>query len=837
MPSFAIAIFLGAFLLFQLQPLIGKFILPWFGGAPEVWTTCMLFFQVLLLAGYAYAHASAQWLKPRVQVLVQVILVVGALALLPITPTDSWKPGGAGNPTGQILLLLLGSIGLPYFVLSATSPLMQHWFSRVCPGKSPFRLFALSNAASLIALLSFPFFVESHFTRSLQARVWGWGLAVYAAGILWCGTRVWRTIPEAPPSAGAGRDRPPGGAQRILWLALPMCASVLLLATTNKICQEVAVIPFLWVLPLSLYLLTFIISFDSPRWYQRLPWGVLLAASAAACCWALFKGPNASIELQILIYSAGLFVSCMICHGELYRLKPEPGRLTGYYLAIAGGGALGGIFVALIGPLIFNDYYELQIGLTLCVGLLALVQLREWMLAGMARWIGLSRRERWQRSLAFAGLLVGMLALANIFWYEATHFSQDRVLRTRSFYGTLTIYRKDDDDPGMRGLSLAHGRTLHGLQFTDPERAQWPTTYYGTQSGIGLAMNALPAEPRRIGLVGLGVGTLATYARPGDFVHVYEINPDVVKLAGSYFTYLSNCQGRVEITPGDARLSLEREAPQQFDLLVLDAFNSDAIPVHLLSREAFSMYERHVRTNGIIAVHVSNKSLNLEPVVMNLARELGYRAAVIEVMAPADQPWLMSPVWVLLTRDSETLRRPDIRIAARPARMNVGSIPVWTDDFASLFQILHKDVGPQMDAAFTGPRCEQAYARYDAGDYAGAIAVFRSSLKQRPRSPVLLSDFAFLLATCPEASLRNLPEAVTLAEKACEVTHYQDVADLGTLAAVYSESGRFAEAAGMAEKAVAFAEASGDEVMAEKNREMIELYRAGKPFHESRLRP
>src|ERR1043166_2734458 len=405
MPAYALTIFIGAFLLFQVQPLIGKFVLPWFGGGPSVWTTCLLFFQIVLLAGYAYAHFTTRWLKPRAQAVVHLGLLIAALALLPVTPANAWKPTPGGNPTLQILVLLAVTLGLPYFVLASTGPLIQQWFSRAHPGVSPYRLYALSNIGSLLALVSYPFYFETHFTRKSQAAMWGWGLAAYA---LCCGFGAWKlwkgerrekrgerstenedaTATASPKSENADLEirapiaHPPlaphpSSLSRLLWLLLPACASALLLATTNKMCQDVAVIPFLWILPLGLYLLSFIICFDSPRWYIRFPFTLALIAAAVAMTWALFEGIDASAQKQVVIYSAGLFVCCLVCHGELYRLRPEPRYLTSFYLMIAAGGALGGLFVAVIAPMIFTDYYEFHWSLFSCALLFLVVCLLE----------------------------------------------------------------------------------------------------------------------------------------------------------------------------------------------------------------------------------------------------------------------------------------------------------------------------------------------------------------------------------------------------------------------------------------------------------------------------
>ncbi|MGA3284481.1 MAG: fused MFS/spermidine synthase [Verrucomicrobiota bacterium] len=851
---YALTIFTGAFLLFLVQPLIGKYILPWFGGVPAVWTTCMLFFQVLLLGGYAYAHFSSRRLKPRAQAIMHLALVVAALALLPITPADSWKPDGTENPTLRILALLAVSIGLPYFVLASTSPLMQHWFSRTHPGVSPYRLFALSNVGSLLALVSFPFFFETQFTRTTQARLWGWGMAVYAIGCGFCAVKLWRAAGNealkseagsqkfegrASQKTGAGRqeamppDLRPSTLDRLLWLLLPAGASVLLLAMTNMMCQEVAVIPFLWVLPLVLYLLSFIICFDNLRWYARFPFAVALLAAWGGICWILFKGTEASIGLQLSVYSAGLFICCMVCHGELYRLRPNPRHLTGYYLMIAAGGALGGLFVAVIAPLIFTGYFELQWGLLLGGGLYLVVLAR-----GRDAGEGKPGRKRaravkQQRRLTLAGFSAALVVLGMALWYQVYQPHDWSVYRTRNFYGVLSVFKHEKDDPELCYSELVHGRTLHGLQFADPVRAAWPTTYYSESSGVGLVLRSLPAGQRRVGLVGLGAGTLATYAQAGDDFHFYEINPEVERLATSRFTFLSHCRGKVEITTGDARLSLEREPPQNFDLLVLDAFSSDAIPVHLLTREAFTIYQRHLKTNGIIAVHVTSGSLNLEPVVANLAPCFNYQLITVESLPPRDQPWITTSFWVLLSRDGAILDSPAIRLAGRPPLTNSVSIRLWTDDFASLFQILRSELALQDNPEFEGAQSIVAHNLYQQGDFAGAIAQFRHALKTLPHSPLLLNNLAFLLGTCPDASLRNVPEATRLAEKACQLTHYRAPAFLSTLGVVYSEAGRFPEAIWMAEKACALAGQSGEQALLQKNQELLELYRAHRPYDEA----
>ncbi len=721
---FALTIFTGAFLLFQVQPLIAKFILPWFGGGPGVWTTCMLFFQVLLLGGYAYAHVISRWLKPRAQAIVHLALLVAALALLPIVPSEAWKPTGSENPVPRILALLLVTLGLPYFVLSATGPLMQQWFSRANPGRSPYRLYALSNAGSLLALLSYPVLFEPNFTRKAQAGLWAWGLGAFVVFCGFCALRLWKSETRNPKSEGNPKPetrnpktepgvgevgsmgasvvadvpvrpsdfgpRPSFGLRtsafglHSLWLLLPACASVLLLATTNKMCQDVAVIPFLWVLPLALYLLSFILCFDSPRWYKRLPYTLALIVLCAAVCWALPKQSAIPILAVLGIYSAALFVCCMICHGELYRLRPEPDRLTSFYLMIAAGGALGGLFVAVIAPLVFDSYAELPWGLFGCGLLLLITCARDPAPASLSRWLWLAAQG------------VGVVVLGVALLGQSHKFAKTRVLIARNFYGVLSVSEELKDSADMRHFALFHGQTLHGLQFVHPIGATWPTAYYTDNSGVGLAVVSLPKGDRRMGLVGLGVGTLAAYARTNDYLHFYEIDPEVLRVATNRFTYLPHCKGKVECTLGDARLSLEREPSQQFDLLALDAFSSDSIPVHLLTREAFVMYDRHLKTNGVIAVHISNKNLDLEPVLANVARECHYQMAVIESNTEQPHPfWKLEAGWILLTRNPAFLDSPNIRKAIKPPEAHPKKVPLWTDDFTSLYQILYqRPVGP-----------------------------------------------------------------------------------------------------------------------------------------------
>lgn len=747
MLPFALTLFASAFLLFAVQPLVGKYILPWFGGGPGVWTTCLLFFQTLLLGGYLYAHLSATRLSPRRQVLLHFALLAVALVLLPIAPAADWKPVDSANPIGRILVLLLATVGLPYFVLSATGPLLQHWFGQVHPGRSPYRLYALSNAGSLLALIGYPFYFERFFTRPVQSSLWSAGLGGFALLCAWCAWRVWRAAPATatPDPASSGACTSP--LDRLLWFSLAAVASILLLSTTNQLCQDLAVIPFLWVLPLALYLLSFILCFDHPRWYSRAGFSALFALGALVDVYLLFSGHHARLAQQITGYSVALFAACMLCHGELFRLRPATRELTAFYLHLAAGGAAGAFVVAVIAPLAFDRYLELQLGLWLLSYLVAVLAFRHRSLAlafgtatgaalaalvvpalsatakrgtgsfvafsdhlvALARdhglvlaavagvfLLGTLDRRGWLRAWrprAGAFLLLASVALGILVLVQLKRDAGTAVATSRDFYGVLKVFEHERQDRDLHYYSLVHGATSHGLQFAEPPQADWPTTYYGETSGFGRVLAQLPPLPRRrLGLVGLGTGTIASYGRVGDVLRIYEIDPQVERLARSRFTYLARSPARIEVVMGDARLSLERELargePQQFDVLALDAFSSDAIPVHLLTAEAFSVYLRHLRPDGVLAIHTSNRYLDLRPVVENLARHFGLASVTIADSPPAKKWWLFRTTWILVTRNAELLARDALQPAPDEPVIPRDQVGLWTDDHSSIYEIL-----------------------------------------------------------------------------------------------------------------------------------------------------
>jgi SAM-dependent methyltransferase len=668
----ALTIFASAFLLFLLQPIIAKEILPWFGGSAAVWTTCLVFFQSVLTAGYAYADVVVRKLTPRAQMQLHVALLAASLVVLPIVPGAQWKPSGTENPSWLILGLLAATIGLPYFLLSTTSPLVQAWFARRYPGRSPYRLFALSNLASMLALLGYPFLLEPWVSTHRQAIGWSLGYGLFA---LLCAAAAWRLGArpvvvservEAPEDGGIA----PRANVQLLWCALAATGSVLLLAISNHITQNVAAVPLLWLVPLAIYLLTFVLCFEGTRWYRR---PVFMAAAAAALgvmAWCLADSRLIhELALQLGVFTVGLFLACMFCHGELARHKPAPRYLTRFYLMISLGGAVGAALVGIVAPLALPAQFELGLGLAACA-LLLLWQARRAHVALMA--LGLAA------TLATAGCGI---------WYVRSFY--DNVIATaRNFYGVLRVQETAYNEQS-RHRSLIHGTIMHGNQYLHPDLRRKPTSYYTATSGIGRVLESLNPRlaPLKVGVIGLGTGTIAAYGARADIYRFYDINPAVVRLARQDFTFLADSDATIETALGDARLSLEREAPERFDVLAIDAFSSDAIPVHLITVEALDVYRRHMNPGGVIAFHVTNRYLDLVPVVEALGKARGMR--VTWIADDPDDPMASRSDWVLLTSGGDLLDRPGIAQAATPIKSHP-EWGLWTDDFNNLFQVLKR---------------------------------------------------------------------------------------------------------------------------------------------------
>ena len=669
---YALTILVGAFLLFQVEPVIGKIILPWYGGSAAVWTACLVFFQVALLAGDLYAHALIRYLKPRAQAALHVGLLALSALTLAVYPSASLKPYSAGDPTWSILLLLGRTIGLPFFLLATTGPLVQAWYARRFAGSIPYWLYALSNAGSMLALLSYPFLIEPVFTTQEQARMWSWGYVAFAVVCAAAALGSWAARDRAPEEAGVSK---PSRRQYALWLALPACASALLLAVTNHMSQNVAAVPLLWILPLSLYLLSFILCFAGDGWYRRNPYLQLLAVALGSMAYAAAAG-NLPILPVVVLFLFGLFTCSMVCHGELALLKPPPRLLTHFYLMIAAGGALGGLAVGLVAPHVFNGYYEMPLALVGCAGLI---------LAVLKTDPALDWFRRWTQPAPIATVALTLALAVYVAIALAQSMSGVR-LRVRNFYGELTV--KDSDPPTsiMAVRTLTHGTITHGDQFLNLAKRDLPTTYYGPATGVGLAIRDRgKGRAVRVGVIGLGTGTLAAYARLGDYYRYYEINPLVVRVARGEFTFLADCHGKLDIAMGDARLTLEREQPENFDVLAVDAFSGDAIPVHLLTREAMDLYFRHLRPDGLLAVHISNRHLDLLPVLAVEARSSGRRARVVDT-EDDDAAGVFAATWVLVVAPPGDFDN-EIRANSNPVS-RARRVRLWTDDYSNLFQIL-----------------------------------------------------------------------------------------------------------------------------------------------------
>jgi SAM-dependent methyltransferase len=663
---YAVTIFLSSFLLFLVQPLIARLILPWFGGSAAVWTTCMLFFQVLLLAGYAYAHGIA---RRRYEPIVHTVLLIAALATLPIMPSESWKPAGTDEPITRILLVLGATVGLPYFLLASTSPLVQAWFSRARPQENPYRLFALSNLASLLALLGYPVVVEPYLAGRQQVSAWSW---LFGAFALLCAALAWRT-PRAAAVAAGSEAAPVAKRDFVWWLALSATGSVMLLAVTNHLTQNVASVPLLWLVPLTLYLATFIIAFEGGGWYQpRYLWPLLLVALIAMAWLLVDTDYHYNLPLQLGVFLPGLFIGCLFCHGELYRTRPAPAHLTAFYLTVSAGGALGGLLVAVVAPLVFTGYFELGFGLA-ALALLATLRLGQ---------IG---------RIAYAASLLVLLGVGACATYDGFRHQRDVRVAKRSFYGVLRVkeYGTPGEDSHLR--RLVHGTIMHGEQYLSEPLRHKPTTYYTESSGIAAAIHSKEDHPVRVGVIGLGTGTIAAYGRPGDVYRFYDIDANVIHIARSEFTFLADSKAKVEIALGDARLTLEREPPQGFDVLAVDAFSSDAIPVHLITREALQTYVRDLKPDGIVAFHVSNRFLDLIPVVARLAKELNLHATLISDdpdEEDEDRSFKSRSDWVLVSPDAKALAaRAIVGAGAQPPKEHP-EWRTWTDDYSNLVQIL-----------------------------------------------------------------------------------------------------------------------------------------------------
>jgi spermidine synthase len=708
---FASAIFIGAFLIFFVQPMVGKHILPWFGGGAGVWTLCLVFYQSTLFLGYGYAHLLVRFASPKAQLVAHVLLVGAALFALPVLPAEGWKPNAMSEPSRHILAMLSANVALPFLVLASTGPLVQAWFARRFPRRSPYPLYALSNAGSLLALIAYPVLVEPRWALSAQSRAWSAGFGIACAVVLACAGLASRAAPEG---AGRGGEKSTPGARGersvaagAFWLSLPACAVVLLMGVTNQLCSDVASVPFLWIAPLCIYLLTFILCFGYERLYHRGLWSIgavtflviLFGVGGVEIASGTRAALHLSFEAAMASYLGLLLCICMILHGELYRMRPPAEDLTSFYLCISGGGALGGLFVGILAPQIFDAYYELPFALAACWLLVVWIAWRERPKGPQVGW------RRWIWPLIQLSTTAALVTLV----IHSSWRSPEVRLQERNFYGILRVVEAAESDPIRHNTSLLHGTTSHGIQYRNAKSRRRATSYYGIATGIGYVMKHRKSEePRKVGLIGLGAGTLATYGLEGDRFIFYEIDPAIERIARDqrFFSFLGESKAGVEVVVGDARLSLEAQlrdhGGEQFDLLVIDAFSGDSIPIHLLNQQAFQLFARHLKPDGVIAVHLSNRRLELYPLVFRIAESVGFEALYIFNFSVPQRVSGQSK-WVVLTRDTAYLaelrffvrqRQRALRLPERAVQFKLPSpkaledTPLWTDDFSDLWSAL-----------------------------------------------------------------------------------------------------------------------------------------------------
>lgn len=671
---FAINIFLSAFLLFQIQPLIGKFILPWFGGTPAVWSTAMLFFQALLTGGYAYAYwlvkqTKQRWIHATLLVIsITLLTLLGLVWRSPITPSPELRPAYVEFPVFNIFFILLVSVGLPYFVLASNSPLMQAWFSRLQPTASYAKLYALSNVGSLLGLLAYPILVEPYL--SLQSQGWGWSIGFVLFAVV-SSLIIYQLGDKKIESTSVEKTVKASASLKLLWMILGGVASLFLLAITNQITQEVTVIPFLWVLPLAIYLLSFILAFSDSRWYNRNLYALLFGLASLATLWALTARQTSPITLQVLIYCLLLFFSCMICHGELYQLRPPADHLTTFYLMSSLGGALGGVYVNFLAPALFDGYWEFYLGWLMTM-LILVIRL-------FPKWLGEYKKQTQAVALSF---VIGTLLMLGL------NHSGKQLSADRNFYGVVRTIELNDHT-----LAMIHGITIHGIQ--DKNTPSQPTTYFAPDSGVGILLANYPKDnqPAKVAVLGLGIGTLVAYGESGDEYRLYEINQIAIDLAegkGGYFSFLEDSQADIEVIAGDARISLENEymanGSHNFDVIVLDTFSSDSVPVHLVTKQAFDLYLANLKPDGVIAANISNQHIDLQPVFYQIAKE--FNLTMMRIDNIPDEPNEYLSYWILLAKKPETLNITEILARATTYENYSTDVALFTDDYSNLFQIL-----------------------------------------------------------------------------------------------------------------------------------------------------
>lgn len=681
--KFLVTIFISSFLLFQIQPILAKLALPFFGGGAAIWTTCMLFFQLFLLLGYLYAHYLTKLTNVNQQIVIHSLLVGASLVCLPIAPFVNDNGLGWQAPQLALINSLLISIGIPYFLLSSTAPLIQKWYNYLPKNNEPYRLYSLSNVGSLLALLSFPFLIEPSMTSHFQTKIWSMGYVLFVLFILLTGYQLYGDKTKNSPST-TKHDDDKISVQRsnvLLWLLLSTVSVILMVSTTSAMTQNIPPTPFLWIFPLCIYLLTYIICFNNDNWYVRKYWFMLFAACSLAAILMFFIGTQFSITIQIATYALILFFACMLCHGELARLKPNKSKLTLFYLTMALGGVIGSLFTSLIAEQLFTQYYEFPIAIALVYLLLLSVLWKEKSTSK------LPLKTKKQNTYLRLASLVGLLAFSLYFVKLSKVYFKDDVFNSRNFYGTLAV--KDLTDLQQPTRMLFDGTTSHGSQSLPIEGDHAPTSYYRFNTGVSLALQ-YDNIPKKVGVIGLGTGTLASYANLDDHYVFYELNPNVEFAARNYFSYLSSSKAEITVKLGDARVTLQHElestGSQQFQILVVDAFSSDSIPVHLLTLEAFQLYWRHLTKDGLLVLHISNNHLDLLPLVATLSEETGKKLQ--HFYSASNNNNDHTAEWVVVTNNKHFSESNAVQRRATYFQLKNEDKVLWTDDYSNLLSVI-----------------------------------------------------------------------------------------------------------------------------------------------------
>lgn len=687
MKKYITTIFLSAFLLFQIQPMLARFILPWFGGSSAVWSTCLLFFQTGLLIGYGYAHLLTKKFSVKAQVKVHLVLLLLSIIALPVYPNEWMKPGNGDDPVIGILLLLTLTVGFPYIMISSTAPLLQSWFSKDHPKQSPYRLYALSNLGSLIGLFAYPLLIEPNL--NLKTQAWAWS-AGYVTFIIFCAIvakELWKLKPSINKIINKTSAAIPPITKSI-WMMLAFMGTITLLSITNKLTQDVVVMPLLWILPLSLYLISYIIAFSGSKWYNRkiiFP-GMILSIALILKRQIQFVvyDKAMSAESTVIIYCLGVFFICMALHGELARKKPDEGNLTLYYFIISVGGVLAGIFIIFIVPHILTGYWEIYIAFIGSALLLTLVILKEMN----------TKENRRFRSMYYITGAASIIGIIFALTKEYRGFNKNVISSVRNFYGVLKVSEENIGKPNWQ-RTLTHGDVMHGIELMNPESSNIPLTYYGPQSGIGLALSQFPSRAdenfsgMKVGMIGLGTGTISAYETEKDDYIYYELNPQVNNLARKYFKYLNNSKGKTEVIIGDGRITLENElkdnGSNQFDVLAIDAFSGDEIPTHLMTYEVAQLYMKHLKSNGILAFHITNKYLDLMPVMCGMSESL--KRKLFYIIQQPDEHNPIGSLWVLFTTNQIFLKNPLVSKHLQEYDISLNPKVYWTDDYSSLIPL------------------------------------------------------------------------------------------------------------------------------------------------------